>query len=157
MKRCSTYKLKPQLNRYCSPPGSCVHEIFQGRILEWVAISLSRGSSQPRDQTQVSRTAGRFFTDWATREALNRHYHISIWMTNRDETDNSKCCQVEKQSKLSYIAGGNAKWDSYFTVWCFLIKLNIHLPYDPEIPFLDIYTRKKEHYGHTVKLICIYL
>ena len=49
-----------------SPPGSSVHEIFQSRILEWVAISFSRGSSQPRDWTRVSCTAGRFFTDWAT-------------------------------------------------------------------------------------------
>ena len=56
--------------RDCSPPGSSVHEIFQARILEWVAIFFSRGSSQPRDQTQVSCTAGRFFTDRATREAL---------------------------------------------------------------------------------------
>ena len=54
----------------CSPPGSSVHEIFQERILEWVAISFSRGSSQPRDWSRVSCTAGRFFTDWATREAL---------------------------------------------------------------------------------------
>ena len=38
----------------CSPPGSSVHEIFQARILEWVTISFSRGSSQPRDQTWVS-------------------------------------------------------------------------------------------------------
>jgi len=45
----------------CSPPGFSVHGIFQARILEWVAISSSRGSSQPRDQTQVSCTAGRFF------------------------------------------------------------------------------------------------
>ena len=52
-----------------SPPGSSVHGILQGRILEWVAIPFSRGSSQPRDWTQVSRIAGRFFTDWATREA----------------------------------------------------------------------------------------
>ena len=37
----------------CSLPGSSVHEIFQARILEWVAISFSRGSSRPRDQTQV--------------------------------------------------------------------------------------------------------
>ena len=37
---------------YCSPPGSSVHGILQARILEWVAISFSRGSSQPRDQTQ---------------------------------------------------------------------------------------------------------
>ena len=40
------------------------------RILEWVASSLSRGSSQPRDQSQVSHISGRFFTIWATREAL---------------------------------------------------------------------------------------
>ena len=38
----------------CSPPGSSVHGIFQARILEWVAISFSRVSSQPRDQTRVS-------------------------------------------------------------------------------------------------------
>ena len=41
----------------------------QARILEWVAMPSSRGSSQPRDQTQVSHIAGRFFTSWATREA----------------------------------------------------------------------------------------
>ena len=39
----------------CSPPGSSVHGILQARILEWVAISFSRGSSRPRDWTQVSR------------------------------------------------------------------------------------------------------
>ena len=53
----------------CSPPGSSVHGILQARILEWVAIPFSRGSSQPRDGTQVSCIAGRFFTIWATREA----------------------------------------------------------------------------------------
>ena len=54
-----------------SPPGFSVHGIFQARILEWVAISFSRGSSQPRDWTQVSRIAGRCFNRWATREAQN--------------------------------------------------------------------------------------
>ena len=44
------------------PPGSSVHGILQARMLEWVAISFSRGSSQPRDRTQVSRIAGGFFT-----------------------------------------------------------------------------------------------
>ena len=38
----------------CSLPGSSVHRIFQAKILEWVAISYSRGSSQPRDQTRIS-------------------------------------------------------------------------------------------------------
>ena len=54
----------------CSPPGSSVHGILQARILEWVAISFSRISSQPRDQTQVSHIAARCFNLWATREAL---------------------------------------------------------------------------------------
>ena len=53
----------------CSLPGSSVHGILQARILEWIAISLSRLSSQRSNQTQVSCLAGRFFTDWATREA----------------------------------------------------------------------------------------
>ena len=53
----------------CSPPGSSVHGIFHTNILEWVAVSFSRGSSQLRDRTQVSHIAGRFFTVWATREA----------------------------------------------------------------------------------------
>ena len=48
----------------CKLPYSSVHGIFQARVLEWVAISFSRGSSQPRDRTQVSRIVG-------------RHYHLS--------------------------------------------------------------------------------
>ena len=46
----------------CSPLGSFVHGILQVRILEWVAMLSSRGSSQPRDGTQVSCIAGRFST-----------------------------------------------------------------------------------------------
>ena len=45
-----------------SPPGSSVHGLLQARILEWIAIPFSRGSSQPRDRTLVSHIAGRFFT-----------------------------------------------------------------------------------------------
>ena len=50
-------------------PGSSIHGIFQARILEWVPISFSRGSSQPKDRTWVSHTAGRLFITGATREA----------------------------------------------------------------------------------------
>ena len=61
----------------CSPPGSSVHRILQARILEWIAIPFSRGSSPPRDRTWVSHNAGRFFTVWATREApVSEH---GIW------------------------------------------------------------------------------
>ena len=52
----------------CSLPHSSVHGIFHARVLEWVAISCSRGSSWPRDWTQVSRIVGRHFTIWATRK-----------------------------------------------------------------------------------------
>ena len=46
-----------------------VHGILQARILEWIAFPFSRGSSQPRDQTQVFCIVGGFFTSWATSEA----------------------------------------------------------------------------------------
>ena len=58
----------------CSPPGSSVHGILQTRILEWVAIPFSRGSSWPRGRTWVSHIGGRLFTVWATREALPNLY-----------------------------------------------------------------------------------
>ena len=58
----------------CSPPGSSIHGILQARILEWVAISFSRGTSQPRDRTWVSCIGGRRFTLWATEEAVNLLY-----------------------------------------------------------------------------------
>ena len=53
----------------CDPMDYTAHGILQARILEWVAFPFSRGSSQPRDRTQVCRIAGGFFTSWATREA----------------------------------------------------------------------------------------
>ena len=53
----------------CNHMDYTVHGILQARILEWVAFPFSRGSSQPRDRTQVSCIAGRFFTSWSTREA----------------------------------------------------------------------------------------
>ena len=53
----------------CDSMDDTVHGILQARILEWVAFPFSRGSSQPRDQTQVSCIAGGFFTTWPIREA----------------------------------------------------------------------------------------
>ena len=52
----------------CDPMAYIVHGILQARTLEWVAFLFSRGSSQPRDQTQVSHFADRFFSSWVTRE-----------------------------------------------------------------------------------------
>ena len=80
----------------CSPPGSSVHEIFQARILEWVAISFSRGSSQPRDRNQVSCIAGRFFTDWATREALR------LWLISRSASSRGSWVPVLEVSRNTW-------------------------------------------------------
>ena len=71
---CLVAQLRPTLcdSMDCSAPGSSVHGILQARILEWVVISFSRGSSRPRDQTRVSRIGGRCFNLWATREACQK-------------------------------------------------------------------------------------
>ena len=61
----------------CNLSGSSIHGIFQPRVLEWIAISFSRGFSQPRNRIRVSCIAGRFFTDWAMREA---YQHASKWL-----------------------------------------------------------------------------
>ena len=61
-----------------------VHGILQARILEWVAIPFSRGSSKPRDQTQVFCITGGFFTSWATRESQYTEY--ITWSAGMDES-----------------------------------------------------------------------
>ena len=71
---CVCMKVAQSCPTLCNPmdyssPDSSVHGILKARILEWVAFPFSRGSSHPRDQTQVSRIAGGFFTIWVTREA----------------------------------------------------------------------------------------
>ena len=61
-------KVKAQIAQSClTLCYHTVHGILQNRILEWVAFTFSRASSQPRDRSQVSCIAGRFFTSWATR------------------------------------------------------------------------------------------
>ena len=70
----------------CSLPGSSVHGILQARILEWVPSPFSKGSTQPRNWTQVSHVAGRFYMVWATREAqsCNKPFLLCIcWGAQR--------------------------------------------------------------------------
>ena len=62
-------KIIQSYSTLCDPMDFTVHGILQARMLEWVAVPFSKGSSQPRDRTLVSRIAGGFFTSWATREA----------------------------------------------------------------------------------------
>ena len=86
----------------CSLPGSSIHGILQPRILEWVAIPFSRGSFQPKDQTQVSRIVEIFFTIWATWEAQT----LAGWVQKQDLYI---CCLQEAhlRPRVTYIA---SKW-----------------------------------------------
>ena len=75
----------------CSLPGSSVHRIFQARVLEWVVISFSRGSSRPRDQTQVFHVAGRYFTIGVGHghegPVFNKELHPKASTTTRPDLD----------------------------------------------------------------------
>ena len=66
----------------CSLSGSSVHGIFQARILDWIAISFSRAASWPRDWTQVSWTAGRFFTNLAKHYFWGLLIKFNIWYSS---------------------------------------------------------------------------
>ena len=81
VKWCEVAQLCPTLCNPmdCSLPGSSVHGIFEARVLEWGAISFSRGSSRTRDRTQVPRIVGRCFTIWAIRE-------LWMWELNYKES-----------------------------------------------------------------------
>ena len=64
----------------CRPPSYPVHGILQARILQWIVISFFRGSSQPKDRTQISYIASKFFTIWPTKEDLKCLKKRSEWL-----------------------------------------------------------------------------
>ena len=82
-----TVKATQSCPTLCNPMDYTVHGILQARILEWVAVPFSRGSSQPRDRIQVSRIAGGFFTSGAIREALEQPKTNKIRAQNQAKQD----------------------------------------------------------------------
>ena len=111
----------------CSLPDSSVHGILQARILEWVAISFSRGSSQPRNRTQVSFIAGRFFTNWAMRE-VNSHNHSQlsihkmqgrdmIRLSNVIENLSINMWKLRNSSKLSWPHRWSFHWHALLAIF----------------------------------------
>ena len=89
----------------CSLPGFSVHGILQARILEWVTISFSRGSSRPRDRTWVSRIWGRSFNLWATGKPFNnlRYANDTTLMAESKEELKSLLMKVKEESGLQLI------------------------------------------------------
>ena len=85
----------------CSRPGSSVPGILQARILGWVAIPFSRGSSQPKDQTWVSCISGKFFAVWATKKAPS--YEIS----KRDRKQAGNCQGLVGEKNGNWLLNGH--------------------------------------------------
>ena len=100
-----SHSLRPHGTVACQAPLSMW--ILQARIVEWVAMLSSRGSSQPRNRTQVSRIAGRFFTIWATREA-----HQSDWteLNTVVKIANAKPCPKDRDVWFRQWATLSWKW-----------------------------------------------
>ena len=84
----------------CSLPGSSLHRILQARVLEWVAISFSRGSSRRRDQTQVSRILDRCFNLWATREASEKTEGEESWNSVMPNTEEFSIYKKELRASI---------------------------------------------------------
>ena len=84
----------------CSPPGSCVHGISQTRTQEWVAISFSKGSSRPKDQTWVSCIGRWIHYHWATGEALEKNLKLPFPFCGCDSWHLSQPKELNCASKL---------------------------------------------------------
>ena len=130
-----------------SPPGSSVHGILQARILEWVAFCFSRGSSQPRDQTQVSHTAGGFFTVWATWGSLRKLKWVAFPFS-RDLPDpgiepRSPALQVDSLSSVSASSlnvrtnSGHPSYIFFTTFVFFIIKMLSYIYHNHGLCFQD--------------------
>ena len=114
----------------CSLPGSSVHGILQARILEWVAFPISRGSSRPKDRTQVFCVTGRFFTMRATKEAdvipnnKKSHWEKDPMSLFAESWKGGTCTGKEKLNiaflinqrgrlksvSVSHVKGGKGRW-----------------------------------------------
>ena len=105
----------------CSLPDSSVLGILQARILEWVAITFSRVSSQPKDPTQVSHIAGRFFTVWATREAqwlpvFTTITEYSFWIFKLT-LEHKRGLRGEGSGYVLFFYIGDHQWSLYEHAW----------------------------------------
>ena len=109
-----------------SPPGIYLSMgILQARILEWVATRSSRGSSQPMDQIQLSRIAGRFFTVWATRGSDSAHVWIEEINTLLPEADPSRRCFARLKTLFYFTS--SLPLPLYFAFWLLFFIASLSL------------------------------
>ena len=108
----------------CVLPGSSVHGILQARILEWLAISFSRGSSWARDGTWVSCTAGRLFTDWAMMEAQFNIWPLLFLLQDWSYGSDQHTWEEKKMEKKLFLES-ISHWFKIFNKW----HTNVQVPF----------------------------
>ena len=113
----------------CQAPS--VHGIFQSRILEWIAISFSRRSSRPRNQTHVSHIAGRLFTIWAIRKS---HICMYVYTSHISMRNISPWRPIQKEFtmqglvfRLSLKKEGQMQSKHYITTPFIFLSWSIHI------------------------------
>ena len=132
-----------------SPPVSYVHGVLQARILEWVATLFSRGSSWPRDRTQVTHVTSRFFTVWATWGTLiiGRFYYTSSWISSQTSWGAGpgipllKCCLRDCfTGSLRLLGYDIGQFSNPFDSWTlFSVKVNEPQKWKSFLEFYVIY------------------
>jgi len=130
----------------CSPPGSSVHGIFQARVLEWGAIAFSE-----EDIQIAKKHMKRYSTSLIIREmqikTTNRYHLMPVRMDTIKKSTNNKCTNNKcrsgvKGTPLHFWWKYKLVQTLQTTVWRFLKKLEIELPFDPAIPLLGIHTEE---------------
>ena len=131
----------------CSLPGFSVHGIYQSRLLEWVDNSISSRSSRPRDRTQVSLIVGRWFTLWATREALKYFFEPLFFWPGGNNTGVGchsllqEIFPIQELNSVSHLVG------RLFTVWATREVIYAEVIY-PVVRTLCFH-----HWGHGFKIL----
>ena len=111
------WKLLSHVRLFVTPMDYTVHGILQARMLEWVAMPFSRGSSQPRNWTQVSHIAGGFFTSWAARKPTKCSMSSLMWLPIAESYARSTSGTV---SRLGEQMGSGSQTSSGWYLFCAL-------------------------------------
>ena len=115
----------------CGPMDNTIHGILQARILEWVGFPISRGSSQPRDQTQVSCIAGRFLTSWAIG-------NIYIYIPSLLDLPPTPLCHHRTQSWAPCAIQQLPTSYLFNTWWCIYVSPDLAIPPTLSFPTLRL-------------------
>ena len=143
-----------------SPPGSSIHGIFQARILEWLAISFSRGSSQLRDRTQDSHTSGRLFHlshlgifilslrgNYMSVVAVQSHSCVQIFVTPWTAAHQASLSFTLSLSLLKFMSIESVRPSNHLIISCLLLLLPSIFPPSRSFPVSQLFASGGQSIG----------